>query len=391
MRRLSKYIRKLPSRRYYIMAACGLLSVLSAQGNDNPPISEQSPLVFRFDTADQVDGRRIFRQVDTVWHTVSHWKNEPDDWEQSAAWLMEREEGVIRWMSADYGMGDPFKNYTVDAEGNYRFKPSPDTKKMFDFWLDSESVKPVVNIGTAGIPAPLIEGGYKEDLYLYNVRQPNDYEKWHDYIATIFQWLVDNYGRDEVKTWGFLFGYESDWQTRSVIPGTEKVMNKGDNRREFIKMLDYFHAAAESVVGPGVYVGCYFAIKGQAPDYLKHWAEGTNYATGETGTRIAWFGFSDWYRMSKEKVYRDNGKLHYDPATHSLSPFNREPTGTTGGEDPAVPGAMLNKYEFLTNLRDSYPQLERLDLHLSEAGYLMLHPEMHPAQIAFADHHGAAQ
>ncbi len=28
------------------------------------------------------------------------------------------------------------------------------------------------------------------------------------------------------------------------------------------------------------FVGCYFAIKGQAPDYLKHWAEGTNYATG---------------------------------------------------------------------------------------------------------------
>ncbi len=52
---------------------------------------------------------------------------------------------------------------------------------------------------------------------------------------------------------------------------------------------------------------------------------------------------------------------------------------------------MLNKYSFLTELRARYPQLEHLDLRISEAGYLMRHPEMHPAQIVFADHHGAAQ
>jgi hypothetical protein len=345
---------------------------------------KSNPLVFEVDAGAQVDNTQVFQHVEKVWHHKK-WENHPQGWQASPEWLMEREEGMMRWMSGDYYMNDPFKNHRIDADGNFHFvPPDPRGPAELDKWAGHPEVKPWVNIGTAGIPAPLIEGGFVTGTYHYNVRQPNDYAKWQHFLESQFQWLVDRYGRSEVKQWLFLFGFESDWQTKCVYPGTTNLMSKADNRREFIKMMDYFQAAAENVLGKGAQTGCYFALITQADDYFKHWATGTNFVTGEIGTRVGFVGFSDWYHISTKPA----GDW-YDPIEYQMSPFT-EAQG--GGDQPAASmayhGGMMFKYKYLERLFEKYPPLDDLEVYINESGYIQV-GSSYPAPLTFANYYGA--
>jgi hypothetical protein len=333
-----------------------------------------SPLSFDVDAAGQVEGNRTFRAVANTW-ARGGWYDQPS---LPANWAVQRFEGTIDTMADWWELSNPRTNFTVTPDGEYEFKPAPGMKIALEQWARRAGVRPLVVMATNTIPAPLIEGDYQEGQYGYNIRQPKDYAKWQRYIESALQWLIDTYGREEVKTWGFMFGIESDWQARALYPGTAREMSVTDNRREYVKMLDYFHAACAAKLGPSAYVGCYWAIEAQAEDYISHWAEGVNYATGKRGTRIAFCGFSDWTYVG----------------SCSLNPF--DPAGRNRRDANGYIAGLVGKYTRIAALIDRYPSLRGLEVNLPEAGYFDPRGGVNqaggecPADVAYADHHGTA-
>lgn len=125
-----------------------------------------------------------------------------------------------------------------------------------------------------------------------NVYPPDDFEQYYTYICAVAQALVDEFGRDEVLTWrfGVLTEYENkDWfMAKSGTPE--------DSCIAFCKLYDNTIAALQDEIGQNVFVGAHSmsvaAGLWDERNFIEHCANGTNYKTGEEGTRICFLGTS---------------------------------------------------------------------------------------------------
>ncbi|TWI67764.1 xylan 1,4-beta-xylosidase [Pseudoduganella lurida] len=191
--------------------------------------------------------------------------------------------GAFKWGSTNA--------YTEDKNG----KPVYDwtvTDAIIDSYLQ-RGVRPYLQIGfmpealssakpgtpyqhtwRPGFSYNLIEGGWNAP--------PKDYAKWGELA---YQWTkhnVERYGRDEVRTWYFEVWNEPNGP--SYWTGTQA---------EFNKLHDYAIAGVRRALpearvgGPDV-----AGAGGKFMDaFLDHVANGTNYATGETGTPTDFLAF----------------------------------------------------------------------------------------------------
>lgn len=345
-----------------------------------------SQVTFQIDASGQVGGSRVFRHVPHI--AAISYSGQPD------GWMTDRYEDTI-WANAGwYGLSnitvppDPNNPLWRDAGGGrIVFEPSPGIERAFDTCSIRAGVKPLIVVGTPTIPPPLVEGGSEAGEYGFNVRQPNDYAKWSAYLDSMFQWLAGRYGKEEVRSWGFLFGIESDWQAKCVKPGTNELMDRDDNRREFLKMVDYFKAALDRNLGPGVYLGIYGAFEHQSEKFIEHWGGGTNFATGKTGSRIAYTGFSDWTLLD---------------FVDDLNPMSLEGEAKRAAQADAftamasTAAGLVWKHDHIANWADAHPSLRGLEVNLPEAGYFDTKggtaPDGStvPADYLPADHQGAA-
>lgn len=365
-----------------------LLTILALIGVAGGAGAASASLVFNVDVSDQVGGNRIFHHVDSV-VPIAGIADMPDP--EPENWVVDRWDNVIRYDVAFYDMGSAWSNHVENADGSFSFRPGAKTREQLDFVFRA-GVKPLVMMSTENMPAPLITGGHTKGFYGYNIRQPNDYEKWKEYLKSTFQWLCDTYGRDEVRTWRFNFGIEADWQAKAIDPKTGKEYGTMRNRREFAKMFDYWLEAGREVVGPNFYGGPYFALITQADLYFEHWATGTNYCTGKVGTPLACVGYSDWYYVSnKEHIGKKSGKVWFRPETARYSPFCDTRDDQNDAHGNAYAGGLMWKYEYLQKLIDKYPSLKHIDISLPETGYLYPGGDGPGAgPVIYADHRGAA-
>jgi xylan 1,4-beta-xylosidase len=125
-----------------------------------------------------------------------------------------------------------------------------------------------------GFAYELIEGGWNAP--------PKDYAKWGELV---YQWTrhnVERYGQDEVKTWYFEVWNEPNG--KSYWSGTQA---------EFNKLHDYAIAGVRRALPEARVGGPDVAGPGGAfmDAFLEHVANGTNYATGETGTPTDFLAF----------------------------------------------------------------------------------------------------
>lgn len=363
----------------FVVGLPGGESICQAQAPASAP--SVASCAFTIDAAGQIDGRRTARLVNNTW-AVSALLDNP---ELPDAWIQKRFEGTIRFV-ADWfllNIGTPGSAaetcYVEDRPGHFVFVPRRGIEHRFDQWVLRAGVKPLLVVGTANIPDQLIEGGPKYGQYGYQIHHPNDYAKWKVYIESMLDWLVGRYGREEVRTWGFCLGIESDWQAEAVYPGTRLKMSERENRREFARLVDVFHAACVKKLGPGAYVGCYFAFVEQADDFARHWADETNDATGRRGTRIAWCGFSDWCLLNK----------------HPRNPFAPRPAEHTAMQANTWGSGYQWKYDVMAGVLDAYPALRGMELALPEMGYFdeqgaLKNSAEVPGDFSPADHRGAA-
>lgn len=150
--------------------------------------------------------------------------------------------------------------------------------------------KPVLKLGS--VPLKYSEKASADEYFGTNIYPPDDYDVYYNYIAAIAQALVDEFGREEVLTWRFdvMTEYEnSDWF----------IANSGkpeDAAVEYCKLYDYTVQALIDVIGKDVFVGAHAmaVTEGHWDEriFINHCANGTNYKTGEKGSRICYLAAS---------------------------------------------------------------------------------------------------
>ena len=153
----------------------------------------------------------------------------------------------------------------------------------------SLGVKPHLKLG--GVPLKYTSGvefgGFDMNIY-----PPDDYDVYYNYIKALADALVEEFGKEEVLSWrfGVMTEYENaDW-----------FMAKGGGESEsataFCKLYDYTVQALIDAIGDDVFVGAHSMTVTEGlwdeAVFIKHAAQGTNYATGKTGTRVCFLSAS---------------------------------------------------------------------------------------------------
>lgn len=174
-----------------------------------------------------------------------------------------------------------------------------DTTTLTDYKFDSliENCRGILNLGAkphlklGGVPlkftSDYIMGGFGMNPY-----PPDDFEAYYGYIKAIAEALVEEFGLQEVKTWrfGVMTEYENrDWfMAKSGLPE--------DSAIAYCKLYDYTVQALTDVIGEDVFVGAHSMTVTEGlwdeEIFIRHVAEGTNYANGKKGTRICFLSAS---------------------------------------------------------------------------------------------------
>ena len=186
---------------------------------------------------------------------------------------------------------DPYDTSVLD---DYDFEPLIKNCKG----IISLGAKPHLKLGS--VPMKYTKD-FSLDYFGTNVYPPDDYDVYYNYIAAIAQALVDEFGKDEVMTWhfGVMTEYEnSDWfKTQSGDPA--------ESAEAYCKLYDYTVAALQNVIGKDVYVGAHSMSVSEGlwdeEIFIRHCAEGTNYKTGEKGTRICYLSASFYVSAPGDK------------------------------------------------------------------------------------------
>jgi xylan 1,4-beta-xylosidase len=189
----------------------------------------------------------------------------------------------------------------VDEKGNIK-TDFTDLVRIIRTILDG-GIKPYIVLDN--VPTEMSDG----DLNFYgNCKPPKDYNLWRQYIEAFMKVLVREFGPDQVKTWQFRVGTEPD-----LFPN-----HWNGSREEYFKHYDITVDAVtkvlpEAIIGPGNILNPTnkFWVKGNAKaemndeptdivgkangwglSIIDHAAVGTNYVTGNKGTKMDFFGFS---------------------------------------------------------------------------------------------------
>ncbi len=182
-----------------------------------------------------------------------------------------------------------------------------DTSTMtdYDFTRLIENCRGIVNIGAkpwlklGSVPLKFTTDPDFAGMGM-NLYPPDDFNVYYDYIKAIAQALVDEFGLEEVKTWRFgcMTEFEND----------DWFMAKGGDPNEsaiaFCKLYDYTTQALLDVIGDDVFMGAHgMAVTEGLWDeeiFIKHIAQGTNYANGKTGSRIDYLAVSFYDKKQGE-------------------------------------------------------------------------------------------
>ena len=128
-----------------------------------------------------------------------------------------------------------------------------------------------------------------------NSKPPVDYGIWRQYINAFLQTLINEFGMNEVKTWRFRIATEPNY-TPSHWRGT---------RDEYFKHYDItvdevLKVIPDAIVGPGNLLT--EGVATWKTEIIDHCATGTNFATGEVGTRMNFFCLSYYEKIDQNTI-----------------------------------------------------------------------------------------
>ncbi|MBR3588658.1 MAG: hypothetical protein IKL16_03770 [Clostridia bacterium] len=226
-----------------------------------------------------------------------------------------------------------------------------DTSTFTDYKFEPliENCRGILNLGAkphlklGGVPLKFTKDFEMGDFDM-NVYPPDDFNAYYTYIRAIAQALVDEFGVEEVRTWrfGVMTEYENaQWfQAKSGLPGDAAVA--------YCKLYDYTVQALIDVIGEDVFVGAHSMTVTEGlwdeEIFIRHVAEGTNYANGKKGSRICFLSasfydacpgeFTSGYTLPKTIGYLKDKAQKYglDNLIYGIDE-GRLLTGTVSGAD----------------------------------------------------------
>ncbi|MBO5934457.1 MAG: hypothetical protein J6Q94_03105 [Clostridia bacterium] len=179
------------------------------------------------------------------------------------------------------------------------FENPEDRTTFTDYKFDTliENCRGILNIGAkphlklGGVPIKFTSD-YELGGFDMNVYPPDDYNVYYDYIKAIAQALVDEFGIEEVRTWRF--GCMTEYENEAWFKA--KSGDPEESAEAYCKLYDYTVQALIDVIGNDVFVGAHSMTVTEGlwdeEIFIRHVAEGTNYANGGKGTRICFLSAS---------------------------------------------------------------------------------------------------
>lgn len=178
--------------------------------------------------------------------------------------------------------------YTEDEQGNPVYSWNI-VDSIFDAYLEND-VRPYVQLGFMPEALSSHPDPYRhywnpdlayEEIFTGWAHPPRDYEKWGELVYQWAKHCVEKYGKEEVEQW-----YWETWNEANAgyWQGTDE---------EFLKLHDY---AIDGVLRalPTARVGGP-DVAGHGGDFtrmfIEHCIDGTNYVTGEKGTKFDFVAF----------------------------------------------------------------------------------------------------
>ena len=150
--------------------------------------------------------------------------------------------------------------------------------------------KPMLKLGS--VPLKYSAKANTDAEFSTNIYPPDDYNVYYNYIAAVAKALVEEFGREEVLSWRF--GVMTEYENASWFMATSG--DPDESATEFCKLYDYTVAALIDEIGEDVFVGAHSMTVTEGlwdeAEFIKHCAEGTNYKTGEKGSRICYLSAS---------------------------------------------------------------------------------------------------
>ncbi len=168
----------------------------------------------------------------------------------------------------------------------------------YDFSTLINNCRGVINLGAkpflklGSVPLKYSAKANTEAEFDTNIYPPDDYNVYYNYIAAIAQVLVDEFGREEVLSWRF--GVMTEYENASWFMANSETPE--DSAVEYCKLYDYTVAALTDVIGKDVFVGAHSMTVTEGlwdeAFFIRHCASGTNYKTGEKGSRLCYLSAS---------------------------------------------------------------------------------------------------
>lgn len=150
--------------------------------------------------------------------------------------------------------------------------------------------KPMLKLGS--VPMKYSANALAGKDFGTNIYPPDDYDIYYNYIAAIAQALVDEFGKDEVLSWRF--GVMTEFENAQWFMAPSEKPE--DAEVEYCKLYDYTVQALIDVIGEDVFVGAHAMVVTEGHwderKFINHCANGTNYKTGEKGSRICYLAAS---------------------------------------------------------------------------------------------------
>ncbi len=154
----------------------------------------------------------------------------------------------------------------------------------------SLGAKPHLKLGS--VPLKYSSLAKTDTTFGTNIYPPDDYDVYYNYIYNMGKALVDEFGADEVLSWrfGIMTEYENaDWF--KAADGTPE-----STAEAYCKLYDYSVDALQKSIGENVFVGAHSMTVTEGlwdeQIFIEHCAKGTNYKTGEKGSRICFLSSS---------------------------------------------------------------------------------------------------
>ncbi|WP_430932602.1 GH39 family glycosyl hydrolase [Saccharicrinis sp. 156] len=135
----------------------------------------------------------------------------------------------------------------------------------------------------------------REENKYGNTNPPDDYIVWRQYINAFLNVLIDEFTYDEVKTWRFRVATEPNYVPEHWNGTKEEFFKHYD-----ITVDEVLKVIPDAIIGPGNLL-----TEGAAEwrtEIIDHCANGTNYATGEIGTRMSFFCLSYYEKIDQNTI-----------------------------------------------------------------------------------------